>query len=88
VTIVASTLQKAGLITYHRGQLTIVDGDGLEAASCECYRATTDLMNAVMKRASPKRGCLLGARTQAAPSACIASNPPVLSVLNRTGFLD
>jgi CRP-like cAMP-binding protein len=51
VTIVASTLQRAGLITYHRGHLTIVDGKGLEAASCECYRATTDLMNAVMNRA-------------------------------------
>jgi hypothetical protein len=38
VTIVASTLQKAGLITYHRGHLTIVDREKLEAASCECYR--------------------------------------------------
>src|SRR5688572_2710258 len=47
VTIVASILQKAGLITYHRGNLKIVDGEGLEAASCECYRATTDLLNAV-----------------------------------------
>ncbi len=54
VTIVASTLQKAGLITYHRGFLTIVDGEGLEAASCECYRATTNLLNAVTKRA-PRR---------------------------------
>jgi CRP-like cAMP-binding protein len=26
VTVVASTLQKAGLITYHRGHVTIVDG--------------------------------------------------------------
>ena len=50
VTIVASTLQKAGLITYRRGNLTIVDGERLEAASCECYRTTTDLLNAVTGR--------------------------------------
>jgi CRP-like cAMP-binding protein len=50
VTIVAATLQKAGLITYHRGHLTIVDGEGLEAAACECYRTTTDLLNAVTDR--------------------------------------
>lgn len=55
VTIVASTLQKAGLITYHRGRVTIIDGEGLEAASCECYRATTDLMNAVMTRARRRK---------------------------------
>jgi CRP-like cAMP-binding protein len=47
VTIVAGALQKAGLITYHRGQLTIVDRERLEAASCECYRTSTDLLNAV-----------------------------------------
>jgi CRP-like cAMP-binding protein len=51
VTIVASTLQKAGLITYHRGHLTIVDGKKLEAASCECYRTATDLLNGVIGRA-------------------------------------
>ncbi|HET9868682.1 MAG TPA: Crp/Fnr family transcriptional regulator, partial [Nitrospira sp.] len=47
VTVVAGTLQKAGLITYHRGHVTIVDGERLEAASCECYRTATDLLNAV-----------------------------------------
>jgi CRP-like cAMP-binding protein len=50
VTIVAGTLQKAGLITYHRGHVTIVDREGLEAAACECYRTTTDLLNGVTKR--------------------------------------
>jgi Mn-dependent DtxR family transcriptional regulator len=50
VTIVAGTLQKAGLITDRRGQVTIVDGDRLEAAACECYRTTTDLLNAVTER--------------------------------------
>jgi CRP-like cAMP-binding protein len=47
VTVVAGTLQRAGLITYHRGHVTIVDGEKLEAASCECYRAATDLLRAV-----------------------------------------
>ena len=47
VTIVAGTLQKAGLITYHRGHLTIVNREQLESASCECYQTTTDLLDAV-----------------------------------------
>jgi CRP-like cAMP-binding protein len=37
VTAVAGTLQKAGLISYHRGRIAILDRKGLEAASCECY---------------------------------------------------
>ena len=37
VTAVAGTLQKAGLISYHRGRMTVLDRKGLEAASCECY---------------------------------------------------
>src|SRR5687768_11460696 len=47
VTVVAGTLQRAGLITYHRGHVTVVDREKLEAASCECYRATTDMLRAV-----------------------------------------
>jgi hypothetical protein len=37
VTVVAGTLQKAGLIKYVHGHMTIVDRAGLEKASCECY---------------------------------------------------
>ena len=47
VTVVAGTLQKAGLITYRRGTVTIVNRKALEAASCECYRTSTNLLNSV-----------------------------------------
>jgi Mn-dependent DtxR family transcriptional regulator len=47
VTVVAGTLQKAGLIKYRHGHVTIVDRENLEAASCECYRAATDLLKRV-----------------------------------------
>jgi len=38
VSIAAGVLQRAGLISYARGRITITDRPGLEAASCECYR--------------------------------------------------
>jgi len=36
VSTTANMLQKAGLITYSRGQMKILDPQGLEAGSCEC----------------------------------------------------
>jgi CRP-like cAMP-binding protein len=47
VTLVAGTLQKAGLIAYHRGRLEILDRGKLESASCECYGVTSRLLKAV-----------------------------------------
>jgi CRP-like cAMP-binding protein len=37
VTVAAGTLQKAGLIAYSRGNVTIHDRRKLEEASCDCY---------------------------------------------------
>ena len=37
VTVAAGMLQKAGLIRYTRGNLTVVDRARLEASACECY---------------------------------------------------
>jgi CRP-like cAMP-binding protein len=37
VTEAAGKLQKAGLIRYNRGRISVTDRPGLEARSCECY---------------------------------------------------
>jgi len=38
VTVAMGVLQKAGLITHGRGNITVIDRPGLERASCECYQ--------------------------------------------------
>jgi CRP-like cAMP-binding protein len=40
VTLAAGVLQKAGLIRYTRGKVTVLDRAGLEAVSCACYEIT------------------------------------------------
>jgi CRP-like cAMP-binding protein len=37
VSVAAAMLQKAGLIDYTRGRITVVDRKGLEVAACSCY---------------------------------------------------
>ena len=38
VSVAAGVLQKAGLIRYSRGRVSIMTREGVENASCECYR--------------------------------------------------
>jgi CRP-like cAMP-binding protein len=50
VTVAAAHLQDAGLISYSRGRIHVLDRAGLERAACECYRvvrAETDRLFAV-----------------------------------------
>ncbi len=48
VTKAAGSLQKKKLISYSRGDITIRDIGGLEAASCRCYRADKETYERIL----------------------------------------
>lgn len=49
VSIAASALQRAGLIRYVRGHMTIADRHKLEAAACECYTTIRQLVDRLFR---------------------------------------
>jgi CRP-like cAMP-binding protein len=53
VNLTARVLQQVNLIKYHRGELTILDRTGLEEASCECFRVTSQMYERMMKLRLP-----------------------------------
>jgi CRP-like cAMP-binding protein len=48
VTKAARVLQVRQLIQYHRGEISILDRVGMEAAACGCYRADRDMYDALL----------------------------------------
>src|ERR1022692_1426063 len=52
VTLSAGLLQSAGLIRYHRGRVTIIDREGLESVSCECYGIIKAALDRVVSAAA------------------------------------
>ena len=48
VTMVALTLQQAGLISYKRGAIQLLNIDGLRDGACECYATTTEQYKALV----------------------------------------
>ena len=48
VTVAAGNLQSAGLISYHRGRITVLDRPGLEARVCECYEVVRQEFNRLL----------------------------------------
>ena len=48
VSLAAQMLQQAGLITYHRGHVEILDRPGLVEAACSCYQTITEHYNQTM----------------------------------------
>ncbi len=56
VTKAAHALQKRKLITYSRGDITVLDRSGLESAACECYEVVKDMHDgAHAEAAAPAR---------------------------------
>jgi hypothetical protein len=55
VTIAAGKLQAAGIITYRRGKVTILDQKELEKVSCECYRIVRDEYDRLLSIFSSRR---------------------------------
>jgi len=45
VTNAAGSLRLRKLISYSRGEINILDGDGLEAAACQCYQMVKDMQD-------------------------------------------
>jgi CRP-like cAMP-binding protein len=53
VSIVANTLQQAGLIKYKRGHIRLLDLEGLRDSACECYGTVKALSDRLI---GPQRG--------------------------------
>ena len=54
VTVAASTLRQAGMINYTRGNVSILDREALEDASCECYRNVKAEYDRLFKKSKRK----------------------------------
>jgi len=48
VTVAATSLQRRALISYRRGDITILDRGGLKAAACECYALDRSIYTRIM----------------------------------------
>ena len=48
VTLAAQSLQTAGLISYYRGTIKVLNRPGLEKASCECYAIVKERFDAFL----------------------------------------
>jgi CRP-like cAMP-binding protein len=56
ISALASEMQKAGVLTYRRGKIRVLDRAALEATSCECYQAVEQEYNRLlMRQGEPRR---------------------------------
>jgi CRP-like cAMP-binding protein len=56
VTEAAANLQRAGLISYRRGHITVLDRAGLERRTCECYAVVKKEYDRLLPAGGPAPG--------------------------------
>jgi CRP-like cAMP-binding protein len=56
ITEAAGNLQRAGIIHYRRGHLSVVKRAGLEAAACECYAVVKKEMDRLLSDVQHRQG--------------------------------
>lgn len=56
ITEAAGNLQRAGLISYRRGHITVLDRSGLESYTCECYNVVKNEFHRLMSDAQKYKG--------------------------------
>jgi DNA-binding transcriptional regulator YhcF (GntR family) len=59
VTEAAGKLQQAGVISYRRGHITVVDREGLESQVCECYQVVKDEFSRLLPDVLQRQGTSL-----------------------------
>jgi Crp-like helix-turn-helix domain len=70
VTLAAQSLQTAGLISYRRGKILVVDRAGLERASSECYAVVKERFDAFLTPPSTAVRSCDGAALEINVNAC------------------
>ncbi len=50
IALVAASLQRSGLIRYHRGHVRVTDYAGLATAACDCYRVIKSMTDCLYSR--------------------------------------
>ncbi len=77
VTVAASTLSRAGMIRYNRGQISILNRETLEATACECYQVIQNEFDRLLCN-KPERNLVKEGREKFKPSGKSKRRKPLL----------
>jgi CRP-like cAMP-binding protein len=68
ITEAAGKLQRAGVISYRRGHIAVLDRAGLEARVCECYGVVKAELNRLLSDVQYRQGIALTSDKRVRPS--------------------